>query len=428
MGRSLRRATDFVRRIGADLAADKAALYLLVAVLIASVLGLGLWWIPKWQVASLRDLLPPRELFELENEARVTLAQVLAGGALLMGLYFYWKRVAAMEKDVEVAKKGQVTERFTHAIEQLGNEKLEVRLGGIYALERLARNYDQYRATILEVLAACVRERCPWQGDQASAEEPLPRDIQAALTILGQDWSRGEGEGASALDFSSMDLREADLTAAHLEQADLSAAHLEAADLRDAHLNGADLNEAHLEGATLIGADLQEAILTKAHLEGANLGEANLQRANLSGAHLQEAELWGARLDKADLTGAHLEGARLWTAQLTGAELWGASLDNCSLSEAQLEGARLWKAKLTGANLSSANLQGAYLWGADLQGANLKDAHLQDANLNEAQLQGADLRGAEGLTQEQLDRATTDDNTLLSDAPEGPVLGQEQTQ
>ncbi|MGH3218423.1 MAG: hypothetical protein ACRDPY_06785 [Streptosporangiaceae bacterium] len=33
-----------------------------------------------------------------------------------------------------------MTDRYTKAIEQLGHDKLDVRIGGIYALERIARD------------------------------------------------------------------------------------------------------------------------------------------------------------------------------------------------------------------------------------------------------------------------------------------------
>ena len=38
-----------------------------------------------------------------------------------------------------LSRQGQVTDRYTEAIEQLGSDKLDVRIGGIYALERIAR-------------------------------------------------------------------------------------------------------------------------------------------------------------------------------------------------------------------------------------------------------------------------------------------------
>jgi hypothetical protein len=43
-------------------------------------------------------------------------------------------------RNFQLSREGQVTERYTRAIEQLGSKELDVRLGGIYALERVARD------------------------------------------------------------------------------------------------------------------------------------------------------------------------------------------------------------------------------------------------------------------------------------------------
>ncbi len=43
-------------------------------------------------------------------------------------------------RTLELTEQGQVTERYTKAIEQLGSDKLDIRIGGIYALERIARD------------------------------------------------------------------------------------------------------------------------------------------------------------------------------------------------------------------------------------------------------------------------------------------------
>src|SRR5215217_4967771 len=62
-------------------------------------------------------------------------------------------------EDLRQAEQGQITERFTRAIDQLGSEKLEIRLGGIYALERIARDSpERDYSTVIEVLTAYVRQ------------------------------------------------------------------------------------------------------------------------------------------------------------------------------------------------------------------------------------------------------------------------------
>lgn len=53
----------------------------------------------------------------------------------------------------------RITESFSKAAEQLGSDKLEVRLGGVYSLERISKeSLDDYW-TVMENLTAFVRER-----------------------------------------------------------------------------------------------------------------------------------------------------------------------------------------------------------------------------------------------------------------------------
>jgi Pentapeptide repeats (8 copies) len=236
----------------------------------------------------------------VENEARKTLAQIMGGAAVLVGLYFTWS-------SLEVSREGQVTERFTKAIDQLGavNDKgekqLELRLGGIYALERIARDSARDHWPIIEVLTTYVREHAPWPpkppkdtpppqdkssltGDPAAAQGQSPpklaTDIQAILTVLGRrTLTYGNGE-EQPLDLRGTDLHGADLEEAILEYANLRGAHLEGARLQSVYLQGAELRGAHLEGAHLGGA----------YLEGASLRRARLEKANFWGAHLAGAK------------------------------------------------------------------------------------------------------------------------------------------
>jgi hypothetical protein len=71
---------------------------------------------------------------------------------------------------------------FNRAIDQLGNDKLEVRLGAIYTLKRLSGDphYVDYRLPILETLTAYVRERSP---AETGSEQPVDiREIMKFLT------------------------------------------------------------------------------------------------------------------------------------------------------------------------------------------------------------------------------------------------------
>ena len=248
------------------------------------------------------------ERAEIVNENRKTLLQVIGGLVVLAGLYLTYRRI-------QITEDGQITERYTNAIAQLGNEEsIEVRLGGLYALERIARESRKDFWTIMEVLTAFVRGNAPFipDGDEATPKPGAPQriqarrpqtDVQAALTVIGRrntDWD----EQGQRLDLTEVDLRGVNLREAHLEWADLSGAHLEGAYLSGVHLEWADLSGAHLEGATLWGAHLEGAILYQAHLEGADLSGAYLEGAILYQAHLEGVILFGAQLERANLRGS----------------------------------------------------------------------------------------------------------------------------
>ena len=243
----------------------------LVGAILALAILLGLWKYPQWHVAVYRDTLSARDRIELENQTRGTWAQVIAGAAGFALIWLTWRRITAAERTVEISQEGQITERFTRAIEQLGSDRLEIRLGGIYALERIARDSEKDHWTIMEVLTAFVRENARWPQDQPAPQPaklpPLRTDIQAILTVIGRR-TRTYGNGEDLrLDLSGTDLRRVNLRNAHLEGAELWGAHLEEADLQGAHLESAYLIGARLEGALLGGAHLERADFLHAHLQ-----------------------------------------------------------------------------------------------------------------------------------------------------------------
>ena len=398
---------------------------------------------------------------ELENQYRATLAQILGSVAIGIGLYYTWRRIGIAEKELQatqdnlkvtqeiadnnlkVSKEGQITERFTRAVDQLGNPAMEIRLGGIYALERISKESEDDYWPIMEILTAYVRKNsCIGVGDNnkvihismdiqanesTTSEVPEVRkvslDIQAIITVLGKrKHSFKDGED-KRLNLVMVYLEGADLSGANLEGADLRKTHLEGADLSGAHLEGADLSGAHLEGAAFCEASLRRTFISESKLKEAGLKGTHLERAKLSGAHLEKSRLIGAHLEKADLREAHLEkswlnGAHLEGANLRGAHLEGANLRGAHLERADLSGANLERADLNGANLERADLKGANLEMARLIGANLKEAEFFKTNLHGTNLQGANLEKAKHLTYDQVSKVRTLLNAKLDERDE----------
>lgn len=99
-----------------------------------------------------------------------------------------------------------------------------------------------------------------------------------------------------------------------------------------------------------------------------------------------------------------------------------ACLDGANLRHARLIEARFKSASLVGADLSNAHLNSANFTNANLTRAILDDADLAGAVLDAAILKGAGLRRARNLTQEQIDRAIGDNDTVLPPNLEVPEV------
>jgi hypothetical protein len=93
----------------------------------------------------------------------LTAAAIGVGGTVIIGVVGFWANVRNTNKTTELTGQGQVTDRYTKAIEQLGSKEIDVRIGGIYALERIARDSARDQPTVMEVLAAFVRDHSPEQ-------------------------------------------------------------------------------------------------------------------------------------------------------------------------------------------------------------------------------------------------------------------------
>ena len=223
---------------------------------------------------------------------QITLVQLITALFVLVGIYWTSRRVLAAEDNVRVAREGQVTERFTRAIGQLGDDKMEIRLGGIYALERIAKDSKKDYGPIMEILTAYVRKNAPRkENHKPQPDEKPPTDIQAILTVIGRRETTGGWD-------DRLDLTHTQLVGVRLSGANLNAAILIETDLREARLTapmlaGANLIAADLRGARLIMADLRGADLRGAKLAGANLIAADLREAeNLTAEQVKDAKNW----------------------------------------------------------------------------------------------------------------------------------------
>jgi uncharacterized protein YjbI with pentapeptide repeats len=288
--------------------------------------------------AYLLDLVWP--WYKTNREAVVPLMTGI-GGIIALAVAFGQFKTARLRHEEQTRSDLQrrITESFIKATEQLGSDKIEVRLGGIFTLERISKESPVDYWPVMETLSAFVRER-PRTSDRRADEDSIfsdkpgmtrqcPTDLQSALTVIGRRHEKSrehERERGRHIDLSYANLQGAELMKAHLEYADLAGAHLEEANLFEVNLDGANLygarldraqmagavleeanlNYASLQGAMLLGAKLNLVMIFKSHFEGANLAHSHLQGVNFFETYLEGASFRGAHIERADFSLAHL--------------------------------------------------------------------------------------------------------------------------
>ena len=207
-----------------------------------------------------------------DHDVRTSALQLIAGLVLAAGGVFTARTVRLTQESNADAREAQITDRYSSAVQLLGHEKPSVRLGGIYALERISRDSASDRTTVRDVLTAHARA---FGGGAAREHRVLP-DVEAAVVVIARRNRAGEEDGFFPV----------------LNGVGLAHARLRKLDLADCRFRGANLTEALLDGATMTNVKLKDANLKRAHLYG--------------------TDLRGAELDGADLTGVKYDGRTQW--------------------------------------------------------------------------------------------------------------------
>lgn len=238
---------------------------------------------------------------------------VLGGVLLYMQFVMANRRARAMEKSVhmqiqtnELVRKGQLAQRFKDAVDQLGHERMAVRLGAIYSLHHLASDNETYRSTVHKIFCAFLRSQNTsftaqnsdglspnkGYGPQEQFGNSLAEDLQAILNLIACNEVERHVYAGLKINLKMADLSYADLSKADLRYAQLSSANL----------SGANLYKANLSKTILYNTNLTQVKALYINLNNAYIGNANFEQANLRGAKLQNVDINTAHLETANLS------------------------------------------------------------------------------------------------------------------------------
>jgi hypothetical protein len=297
-------------------------LAIIAAVLCALVaVGLAIWLIPGWQVDRWRraGISDEEKLAELGVQARSSITQALGGLALIVTIAISAYQVNASRdsaektfeetrtssaKNLEVAlenlalaRQGQVSERFSRAVEQLGETDgngrpaRDVRTGALFSVMRIGIDSEPYTQPALLIVATYVRTHF------APPTKLAPNGCKAHFEFTQEQPDVANALGV-VLHRIATRLRKKDKED-EKDKEDLLG-------LRGANLTGLALDGLNLSGFDLTGVRFSHASLVRAKFRYAKLNRANFEDACLIGADFTGASVSGAKFKGATLTGSGL--------------------------------------------------------------------------------------------------------------------------
>lgn len=335
--RWLRAVVDWVRSVDRD--AFNKWMFRGFA-LAASVVGV-------WIFVVLWPLLedgPPAEADRDQLLAyRVGLATIVALISLPLLFIRSWineRQTRTAERQVALAEKGNVTERIIKATELLGathEEKrtvdgqvetatvptIEVRIGAIYTLERVARESPEDLSHVFDAFSSYVRSNFETKCDLGSTLTEFPK------TTDGEPWDLSECVAPSE-----------DVAAALKAQIRLSA---------NEDGSKVALRKSIWEEVPLCGGDFRDLFYAynfegpRINLSGARLECCNLWRADFLGGKFERTNFNYAYLRKAFFNDAYLAVAQFQYSDLTDAVFWGSDLSGAQFRGANLIGAKFFQ-------------------------------------------------------------------------------------
>lgn len=283
-----------------------------VLAVVASAISIGAlsWLLASWYSGTWKPFDSGQDLpWEALGRIAIPLTALFAAivGAVIAG-----HGQSAKLRELKNAEDANVTERFTNALDQLATENENVRIGGIYALERIGHDSERDRKTIVSILRTNLYRSEPKPTVTGSTSALIPtftrtNEVEAALAIALMRLRRpGERDELASYLIQGMSIEGADLSEAYLVNRWFTGVYLAETSFR-----GSDCREASFQATIIYRADFRNASLQATRFLNADLTEADFRMADL-----READFRGAMLDDVDFRGANLRGAKLTGGQL----------------------------------------------------------------------------------------------------------------
>ncbi|MBT2130702.1 pentapeptide repeat-containing protein [Planktotalea lamellibrachiae] len=186
---------------------------------------------------------------------------------------------------------GNETPNDTHNEVERVEPNLEVRLGGILALERIAQEEPSFHIQIMEILTAYVRE-----NSRVRSSTQMRTDIQLTIEVIGRrsqqqiDIERHNSRSNLGPDGSgfSLDLSSCDLSGVRVVELNLEHANFHGTDFRNSLFSRCQLQHSRFANSSFKGVLFIQCSLASVHLSEISLSDASFNNCDLSRAFVTD--------------------------------------------------------------------------------------------------------------------------------------------
>ena len=288
------------------------------------------------------------------QENSETLRNISLVFASLIGLPLLgWRGITAYRQanisqgQADTAQQSLLNERYQKGAEMLGNSALAVRMGGIYALQRLTEDHPkQFYIQMMELLCAFVRlptedknlkqRQMEDEGKHDKASLSVREDVQAVIVAIGS-------------------LRK---TGKELEKDDFKL-NLQRAHLRSGDFPGVNLSGANLSGANLSRAHLTQICPTQAQMGhgGKSVRRISIQlRKSIGATQFSTKQICPTQFSTGQICPAHFSSTQICPAQFSKGQICPAHFFPWQISPAHFFSSQICPAQFSGRQICPAQL------------------------------------------------------------------------
>lgn len=331
-------------------------------------------------------------------------AMVLLGSGLLT--WFGWRRVKAADqqnrnqtraldrqtdqirltrKQMELTRRDQLSKRFTEAVKQLGDDKLEIRMGGIAGLWAVATEstHPEDRIMVLDVLCAFVRNAKPPGEDEPQTVRP---DVKFAMDRLGSEgpyfpWGDvEEGHRPYQRDFSG-----AYLSGWQAEYEDWRHSCFNKSTMRDVIFNNNDFGFSCfqfslIEGSMFNFCNFNKSQFTSAYINNSGFNNCRMIDFNATSIIFNKVNIFSSHICSFYGLSSVLNDIYISRSILVDFDAEESTINNIVINSSYILNAHMSLAKISNCKFSRCDLNGLIFKSGSMVGGNIVDCDVSNSS------------------------------------------------